>query len=297
MPVIPNFTEPPSHCHALAAGTAQHGGPATLCNPTAMNFRQLHQSPGLLKIANVWDAGSAVLVQGLGAPALATTSAGLAWALGYGDGNRMPVAEHAAAIRRIARVARVPLSADSEAGYSDDPATVAGHIMQIAEAGAVGINLEDGADAPALLARKIEAIKAAAARAGIDLFVNARCDVWLKGLAPGREVDEVLQRARDYAAAGADGLFAPGVTAAADIQSLASGQPLPLNVMARPTLPGLDELQRLGVRRLSAGSAIAEAAWGRAERAAAGFLAQGAGTELFEGATPYPQINRQFNPG
>ncbi|MDR7333185.1 isocitrate lyase/phosphoenolpyruvate mutase family protein [Roseateles asaccharophilus] len=256
-----------------------------------MNFRQLHQGPDLLKIANVWDAGSAALVQSLDVQALATTSAGLAWALGYADGNHLPIAEHAAAIRRIARVARVPLSVDSEAGYSDDPAAVAANVMQLVDAGAVGINLEDGAGAPALLCRKIEAIKAAAAHAGVDVFINARCDVWLRNLAPGRAVDEVLLRARDYAAAGADGLFAAGVTAPADIQALVQGQPLPLNVMARPTLPGLAELRQLGVRRLSAGSAIAEAAWGRAARAAAGFLAAGGGAELFDGATPYPQIN------
>ncbi|MEO6278559.1 isocitrate lyase/phosphoenolpyruvate mutase family protein [Roseateles sp.] len=259
-----------------------------------MNFRELHQGPVLLKIANVWDAGSAVLVQSLGVPALATTSAGLAWALGYADGNHLPIAEHAAAIRRIARVtelARVPLSADSEAGYSDDPATVAGNVMQLVEAGAVGINLEDGAGEPALLCRKIEAIKAAAARAGVDLFINARCDVYLRNLAPGRAAEEVLLRARDYTAAGADGLFAAGVTAVADIEALVTGQPLPLNVMARPALPSLSELQRLGVRRISAGSAIAEAAWGRAQRAAVGFLAEGAGDDLFDGAAPYPQIN------
>ncbi len=260
-----------------------------------MNFRQLHQGPELLKIANVWDAGSAVLVQSLGVPALATTSAGLAWALGYADGNHLPIEEHAAALRRIARVARVPLSADSEAGYSDDPATAAANVMRLVEAGAVGINIEDGAGLPALLCRKIEAIKAAAAQAGVDLFVNARCDVWLRNLAPGRAVEEVLLRARDYAAAGADGLFAAGVTAAADIQALVGGQPLPLNVMARPALPGLAELQRLGVRRISAGSAIAEAAWGRAQRAAAGFLQQGACDDLFDGAAPYPQINGALN--
>ncbi|MBV8036231.1 isocitrate lyase/phosphoenolpyruvate mutase family protein [Roseateles sp.] len=259
-----------------------------------MNFRQLHQGPALLKVANVWDAGSAVLVQALGVPALATTSAGLAWALGHADGNHLPIAEHAAAIRRIVRVARVPLSVDSEAGYSDDPATVADNVMRLAEAGAVGINLEDGAGAPALLCRKIEAIRAATARAGIDLFVNARCDVYLKNLAPGRSADEVLRRARAYAAAGADGLFAAGATAVADIQALVAGQPLPLNLLARPALPGPDELQRLGVRRLSAGSAIAEAAWGRAQRAAAGFLAQGGGADLYDDATPYPQVNGAF---
>lgn len=259
-----------------------------------MNFRQLHQGPALLKIANVWDAGSAVLVQSLGAPALATTSAGVAWALGYADGNHVPIEEHAAAVRRIVRVARVPVSVDSEAGYSDDPAVVADNILRLTEAGAVGINLEDGAGSTALLARKIEAIKGASARSGVDIFINARCDVWLKRLAPGREMDEVLLRARDYAAAGADGLFAAGATAPSDIEALVNGQPLPLNVMARPALPGPDELQRLGVRRLSAGSAISEAAWGRAKRAAAGFLSQGGGADLYDGATPYPEVNGLF---
>ncbi|RZL28269.1 MAG: isocitrate lyase/phosphoenolpyruvate mutase family protein, partial [Rubrivivax sp.] len=119
---------------------------------TAMNFRALHQGPELLKIANVWDAGSAVLVQALGVPALATTSAGVAWSLGYADGNHLPVEEHAAAVRRIARVARVPLSVDSEAGYSEAPAAVADNILRLVDAGAAGINLEDGSDAPALLA-------------------------------------------------------------------------------------------------------------------------------------------------
>ena len=256
-----------------------------------MNFRQLHQGPGILKIANVWDAGSAVLVQALGVPALATTSAGLAWALGYPDGNHLPIDEHAAALRRIARVARVPFSADCEAGYSDDPAVVAGHVLRIVEAGAAGINLEDGAGPPALLCRKIEAVKRVAAGAGVEVFVNARCDVWLRGLAPGRAVQEALQRARDYASAGADGLFAAGVTAEDDIEALVGGQPLPLNVMARPALPPLAVLQRLGVRRLSAGSAIAEAAWGRAQQAAASFLAEGGGAALYEGAAPYPQVN------
>ncbi|RTL40508.1 MAG: isocitrate lyase/phosphoenolpyruvate mutase family protein [Burkholderiales bacterium] len=256
-----------------------------------MNFRQLHQGPGLLQIANVWDAGSAVLVQGLGVPALATTSAGLAWALGHADGNWLPLDEHAAALRRIVRVARVPVSADCEAGYSDDPATVADNILRLVEAGIAGINLEDGAQPPALLGRKIEAIRRAALRHGVDLFINARCDVFLRQLSPGRLVDEALQRGRDYAAAGADGLFVPGATAAADIQALVAGQPLPLNVMARPALPGLAELRALGVRRLSAGSALAEAAWGRVQRAAAGFLATGGGAEVYDGAAPYPQIN------
>src|ERR1041384_7462053 len=100
--------------------------------------------------------------------------------------------------------------------------------MKFAAAGVVGINLEDGAGAPALLCRKIEAIKTAAARAGLDIFINARCDVWLRNLAPGRAAEEVLLRARDYAAAGADGLFAAGVTAVADIEALVGGQPLPL---------------------------------------------------------------------
>ncbi len=254
-------------------------------------FRSLHHQTNPLLLANAWDAGSARLMQSLGAAAVATTSAGLAWSLGYADGDQLPIALHVAAVQQIVRVLSVPLTVDAEGGYGASAQQVADHVLQLAEAGAVGINLEDGAAPSALLCAKIEAIKTAAARAGVDIFINARTDVFLRALAPQRSVEETLQRAQQYAAAGADGLFVPGATAAADIAALATGQALPLNVMARPGLPPLQELARLGVCRISAGSAIAQRCWAVAQQAGAGFLAQGSSDVLFADAMAYGSVN------
>jgi 2-methylisocitrate lyase-like PEP mutase family enzyme len=256
-------------------------------------FAGRHRSGPLLLLPNAWDAGSARLMQALGAEAIATTSAGLAWSLGYPDGDRLPPAEYEAALRRILRVVDCPVTADAEGGYADDAAQAGQHVARLLGAGAVGVNLEDGSGPALLLAQKIEASKSEAARAGLGLWVNARCDVYLRQLAPGRALAETLERAALYARAGADSLFVPGV-APADIAALVQGQSLPLNVMARPDLPPLAELQRLGVRRLSAGSAIAQKAWATARDAGAAFLADGCTASLFEASASYASINDVF---
>jgi 2-methylisocitrate lyase-like PEP mutase family enzyme len=259
----------------------------------AARFHRRHHEGSLLVLPNAWDAGSARLMRQLGAEAIATTSAGLAWSLGYADGDKLPPAEYEAAIRRIVRVVDCPVSADAEGGYADDPAQAGEHVARLLGAGAVGVNLEDGSGAPSLFARKVEAVKAAAARAGVAVFVNARTDVYLRALAPGRELAETLERARLYAEAGADGLFVPGA-APGDIHALVGQQRLPLNIMARPNIPPLAELQSLGVRRLSAGSAIAQKAWATARDAGAAFLAAGCTPAWFEGAANYAEINGAF---
>ena len=257
---------------------------------TASVFRQLH-AEGLLLLANVWDAGTARLIEALGAKALATTSAAVAWSHGYADGDRLPVPLLAATVAGIARVVRVPLSVDVEGGYSSDPAAVGEAVARVIDAGAVGINLEDGTGAPDLLCTKIESVKRTAASQGVDLFVNARVDVYLHALAPPeRRVEETLARAQRYRAAGADGIFAPGVTAPDEIRAIAAGVGLPLNVLTRPGLPPAAELAALGVRRLSAGSGIAQAALGRIRSLTASFLQTGASDPLSEGAMPYVEI-------
>jgi 2-methylisocitrate lyase-like PEP mutase family enzyme len=260
----------------------------------ATEFRRLHMQDRPLLLANVWDASSARMMQSLGANTIATTSAGLAWALGYADGHALPVEQHVAAIERIVRVIDLPLTVDVENGYSDDPTQVVEHVQKFLDVGVVGINIEDASDTPDVLSRKIEAVKAMCAKRGGDLFVNARTDVYLKQLAPGRELEETVHRARGYAAAGADGLFAPYVARASDIESLVREQALPLNVMACPGLPPLPELTRLGVRRVSAGSALAQKLWSSAKLAAATFLEQGSTASLFEGSTPFGEINPLF---
>ena len=240
-------------------------------------FRAMHAPGQLLLLANAWDAGSARLFEAHGAPAIATTSAGLAWSRGYPDGDLLPPALLAAAVAEIARVVTVPLSVDSEGGYSNDPRAVGEVVRTVVDAGAAGINLEDGSSPPDLLCRKIEAARSAATQAGVDLFVNARCDVYLRRLVPAESaVREALARAQLYRAAGCDGLFVPGVREGAAIREIASGiGELPLNVLWVPGLPALPELRALGVRRLSAGSALAQRAYGAAHRAALRFLASG----------------------
>ena len=259
-------------------------------------FRDLHAPGRLLILPNAWDAGSARLIEDCGAAAIATTSSGVAWARGYPDGNALPTRVLAAAIAEIARVIRVPLSADVEAGYSDDPRAVAETVTSVIGAGAVGINLEDGAGTPELLCAKIEAVRAAALRADVDLFVNARIDVFLKRLAPpDRAVEATIERARRYQAAGCDGIFVPGLAEPSAIRAVVAGvAPLPLNVMAYPGLPVAAELRTLGVRRLSAGAAIASAALGRARSRVCAFLADGRSESLFDESVEYGPTNALF---
>ncbi|HEY5849371.1 MAG TPA: isocitrate lyase/phosphoenolpyruvate mutase family protein [Lysobacter sp.] len=259
----------------------------------AQPFRHLHSS-GLLLLANAWDAGSARLIESLGARAIATTSAGVAWANGYADGDQLPIDQLVATAAAIGRVISVPLSIDVEGGYSDDPATVAGNVVRLAGIGVVGINLEDGGGAPELLCSKIGQIKRECAQRGLDVFINARTDVYLRGLAPaGQRVEPTLARAALYREAGADGLFVPGLTEADEIRAVAAGAGLPLNVMLRPTLPDTATLESLGVRRLSAGSNLSEEAFAHTRTGAMAFLRSGRGTASAE-AMGYGAINALF---
>lgn len=256
----------------------------------AQVFRQLHHE-GLLILANAWDAGSARLIESLGARAIATTSAAVAWSHGYADGDLLPVSLLVASVADIARRIRVPLSVDMEGGYSSDPVAVGEAVARVIDAGAVGINLEDGTGTPDLLCAKVEEAKRAGVRTGVELFVNARADVYLRDLAAReRRVDETLARAQRYRAAGADGIFVPGLADPAGIQAIASGVRLPLNILARPGLPAGSVLAALGVRRLSAGSDVAEVAYGRMAAVAAAFLRDGSSDVFVEGAMPYAEI-------
>lgn len=262
----------------------------------ATSFHALHRGPEPLKLANAWDAGSARLIESLGAAAVATTSAGVAWAHGYPDGDALPVDLLVGTVAGIVRCIKVPLTVDIEGGYAADAAGVAEVVARVIAAGAVGINIEDGAGSPDLLAEKILTARAVATGAGIDLFINARTDVFLRGLAPPEaRVAAVLERAARYRAAGASGIFVPGATDPVEIQAIAAGAGLPLNVMARPGLADAGALAALGVRRLSAGSGISQATWGRTAGLARDFLATGRSGPLGDGAMTYPEINGLFS--
>jgi 2-methylisocitrate lyase-like PEP mutase family enzyme len=189
----------------------------------------------------------------------------------------------------------VPLTVDIEAGYSDDPSAAARLVARILAVGVAGINIEDGAGSPDLLCKKISAIRDHVARSGCDLFINTRTDVYLRGVASGEAaIEEVMSRSSRYRAAGCDGLFVPGLSAADAMATISAAvAPMPLNIMAVPNLPSTDTLQKSGVRRLSAGSSLAQAALGRTSHLVSGFLA-GTMSEMFDQSADYGAVNRLF---
>lgn len=218
-------------------------------------FLQLHQSDKPLLLPNVWDAASLLLAQLQGALAVATSSAALAWSLGYPDGAALPVDELLAAVRRLLRVSKVPLSVDIEQGYSDDPAQVAALVKQLADAGVAGVNLEDGTNQPELLAAKIHACRQLLA--GQPLFINARTDVYLNQLcSTNTAVTECITRFNLYQQAGADGAFIPGLTDLSVVAMLQQQLTLLINLMGWPAGATVDDLNTAGVKRLSTGPAL-----------------------------------------
>jgi 2-methylisocitrate lyase-like PEP mutase family enzyme len=259
----------------------------------AETFRSLHAS-GLLILPNAWDAASAALSVAAGARAVATTSAGVAWSLGWPDAATPPERELLGALYRIVRVAgETPVSADVEGGFSDDAQEAGVFVRRVWETGAAGINIEDGAGTAERLADKIAAARAAV---GPDLFINARCDLWLRGIGPAEgRLEEAGRRAELYRAAGADGLFMPGVSEAGAIAGLV-GLGMPLNLLARAGLPDAKGLEALGVRRLSAGSNIAAAAYATADRLTRGFLADGSSEAQAAEAMDYAALNGLMTP-
>jgi 2-methylisocitrate lyase-like PEP mutase family enzyme len=264
-------------------------------NRLAATFRKLHTESQPLCLANAWDAGSARLIESLGAPAIATTSAGVAWALGYSDGNVLPIQSLAVLTANIVRLIHVPLSVDFEGGFSDSPAVVGENIKLLLHAGVAGINIEDGRDSPDLLVAKLDQIKRSAVAHGTDLFVNVRTDVYLQGLvAEDKRLEEALARGRRYQAAGADGFFVPALADAAQIRTIVDAVSLPLNVMAWPGQSSADALGKLGVRRLSAGSAIPQVLWAHAEVLAQEFLAAGLSDPLYKTYKRHQELQALF---
>jgi len=260
----------------------------------AETFRSLHTT-GFLTLPNAWDAGSARVIETLGARAVATSSAAVCWTHGYADGHHLPVDVLITTVREITRVVSIPVTCDFEGGYADDPAQVAGNIARVIDAGAVGINIEDGREPPELLARKITAVREAAAKAGVRLFINARTDVFLKGLVEGEAaVAESLRRGALYREAGADGLFVPYVVEADHITAIAGDCGLPLNVMARPGLPVAATLETLGARRLSSATGLARAALAALKTATTAFLETGDSDALSAAGGPPSDYNKLF---
>ncbi|WKE66670.1 isocitrate lyase/phosphoenolpyruvate mutase family protein [Gallaecimonas kandeliae] len=219
---------------------------------TAKAFTALHRQASPLLICNVWDVASAKTAEQLNFGAIARM-------LGYRDGEQIPFEEMRYVAQRIAANCSLPFSVDMEAGYGADPLVTAAHVRALAEAGVVGINIEDSkvGTARALVdavrfAGFLSVLKGQLAKDGVEIFINVRTDPFLLGQSDA--LAETLKRARLYEEAGADGLFAPCITQAADIEALVQATSLPVNVLAMPELPDFDTLARLGVKRISMGN-------------------------------------------
>lgn len=256
--------------------TTTHSGMTTAYADKARILRSLHTPSAPLRLANAWDVASARVIEAAGAPAIATTSAGVAWSLGSPDGDALARDRALDLVARIAAAVTVPVTADIEGGYGTDDAGVADTVAGVIEAGAVGVNIEDGTRPPAEFAKRLAAARRTADRAGADLFLNARTDTFLRGLGdPDTRLKDTLDRAHRYVDAGADGIFVPGVTDPATVAALAAAIPVPLNIMAGPGAPDVAVLGSLGVARVSLGSIVAQSAYAAARRAADELLGSG----------------------
>jgi 2-methylisocitrate lyase-like PEP mutase family enzyme len=252
----------------------------------AAAFRAMHVDPPILVLPNAWDVASAVLIaRHPRCRAVATSSAGVAWALGYPDGQRIPRDEMLEVVRRIGRAVDLPVTADLEAGYGDPGGTAEAAWA----AGAVGLNLEDGDDEQRLVpleehAERVRAVRAAAA----ELVINARTDVYLTGL---NDLDEAVARGNAYLAAGADCVFVPGAADADTIGRLVDGIDGPVSVLAFAKTPPVAELERLGVARVSVGGGPARVAYTRLDEAVREYLEEGT-FGFLEGGVTGSELNR-----
>lgn len=268
-------------------------------NVKADAFRAMHHAPPILILPNAWDAVSARLFVKAGARAIATTSAGIAATLGYPDGQKVPRKVMLEVVARIARVVDAPVTADIESGYGTSPQELGETIRAVIDAGAIGFNLEDatGDSSQPLfeIGQQLERIRAAreaAERANVRVVINARTDVYLAkvGEAAGRLV-ETVRRVNAYREAGADCLFVPGVTDLPMLTELAGKVSGPLNVLAGPGTPTAGDLQRIGVARLSVGSAIMRRTLAVARDAANELLQKGMYSTFIDHGIPYDELN------
>jgi len=265
----------------------------------AETFRALHRGPNILVVPNAWDAASAVILEQSGFPAIATTSAGIAFSLGYPDKQRISRAEMLAVVTRIARVVKIPVSADVESGYGDRPEDTAQTARAVIESGAIGLNLEDADHKEghrlldlSLQLEKIKAVCETASKTGIPLVLNARTDVYLEEVGtPESRYDETIRRLFAYRDAGADCVFAPGVADPSIIGRLTKDLRCPLNILASPTTPSVPELQKLGVARLSVGSGSMRTSLGHLRRFADELRTSGTYKNL-DGAVPYADLDQ-----
>ena len=270
----------------------------------AQRLLDLHHATDPLVLINVWDAASACIVEQAGLPAIASSSAAVANALGYPDGQKLPWPEMVAAIRRIAAAVQAPVTADIEAGFSSGTKELEAAIDDVISAGAVGANVEDAlpgyGDRGPLYpmddqVRRIEAVRNAAEKRGIHFVINARTDAyWQSGVKPEEALQGALERGKKYLQVGADCIFVPGLRDQAHIRTVVQELHAPVNILATTGAPSIPELKKLGVKRISYGSGPMRAAMGLLRRIAREAQTTGTYDSLLEGAVSYLEMNKFF---
>jgi 2-methylisocitrate lyase-like PEP mutase family enzyme len=268
----------------------------------AEKFRKLHHGPQMLLLPNAWDVASARILEECGHPAIATSSAAVAYSLGYADGQRISRGEMLEVAGHIARATDIPVTADLEAGYGTTAKDMADTVKAAIAAGIIGMNLEDitGDDASSLVdlplqLEKIRAIREAASSAGVPFVLNARTDIYLIPIGPeATRFERTVERLRAYREAGADCLFAPGVYDLETMKKLVKAVEAPLNILANPACPSIQEMEKAGVARVSAGSGIMRAAMGLVQRIGKEMLEARSCEMMFAGATPFIDLKRMM---
>lgn len=264
----------------------------------AEQFREMHHGPRMLVLSNAWDVVSARILEECGHPAIATSSAAVAFSRGYPDGQRISRDEMLDAVGRIARAVRVPVTADLEAGYGTTPQDMSDTAKAAIEVGAIGMNLEDAGDDESSLvdltlqSEKIRAIRETAKSLGVPFVLNARTDVYLAFIGPeATRFERTAERLRAYRDAGADCLFAPGLHDKETISKLVKAVAAPVNILVTPQCPSLTELEKMGVARVSAGSTVMRAALRVVERIGKEMLDLRSTETLFDRAIPWADLS------
>jgi len=262
-------------------------------------FRALHTGTGAVLLSNVWDVASARIIEEAGFPAIATTSAGIAFTQGFPDGQKIPADRMIAAVAYIASAVHVPVTAGVEAGYGQRPEDVTRTAHNVIDAGAVGMNFEDAtgdADHPltelTLQLERIRAVRETAEELRVPLVLNARTDVYLLQVGdPSRRYDQAVRRVAAFRDAGADCVFVPGVRDAETIGRIVADLKCPVNILGVPGSPSVPELVKLGVKRISLGSGPMRSSLGFLRRLAEEVKTSGT-YKLMEGAPSHAEMNK-----
>lgn len=268
----------------------------------ANNFQNMHKEKKILILPNAWDAGSAVVFEREGFEAIATTSAGISYSLGYPDGEFITFDDVLDTTKKIQKRISVALSVDVERGYSDTTIEIVNNIKNLIEAGVVGINIEDG-----ILDKKelsdmqkqcdlIIEISKLKNTMGINFVINARVDsLWLAtAVTKEKQIEQAIQRANSYLKAGADSVFVPGLLEVEDIKTLVQQINGPLNIITTPITPPTNELEKLGVARVSTGSGPVRATFALIKNISNELKNEGSYNSIYKTTIAYDKINDIF---